>query len=117
MMKTRMVLKQPPPIFFAPYPAASPRSSLLMPSLQAVACPPRECTSRTGAGRPGSERGGRGGARDGRLVGIRRGIAHRSAARHDHVGRLWLGRGGAGGTLRLHGLREPEAERVHLVAV
>jgi hypothetical protein len=25
-----MVLKQPPPNFFAPYPAATPRSSLLM---------------------------------------------------------------------------------------
>jgi hypothetical protein len=30
MMKMMMVLKQPPPIFFAPYPAASPRNNLLM---------------------------------------------------------------------------------------
>ena len=30
MMKMVMVLKHPPPNFFAPYPAASPRSSLLM---------------------------------------------------------------------------------------
>jgi len=29
-MKMRTVLKQPPPIFFAPYPAARPRSSLLI---------------------------------------------------------------------------------------
>src|SRR6185503_14962648 len=30
-MKIRTVLKQPPPSFFAPYPAATPRSSLLIP--------------------------------------------------------------------------------------
>lgn len=30
MMKMITVLKQPPPIFFAPYPAATPRNSLLM---------------------------------------------------------------------------------------
>ena len=49
-MKIRTVLKQPPPIFFAPYPAAKPRSSLLIDPVEEVnRNDPRKCTECTGA--------------------------------------------------------------------
>jgi alkylation response protein AidB-like acyl-CoA dehydrogenase len=43
MTKTRMVLKQPPPSFFAPQPAATPRNNLLMLRTKAVVVPIRCC--------------------------------------------------------------------------
>src|SRR4029079_18383246 len=48
-MKMRTVLKQPPPIFFAPYPAARPRSSLLIVCAEGVvvSCVAAKCTDRT----------------------------------------------------------------------
>ena len=46
----RTVLKQPPPIFFAPYPAAMPRSSLLIVREVKVSLTvPRKCTDYTDA--------------------------------------------------------------------
>jgi hypothetical protein len=49
-MKMRTVLKQPPPNFFAPYPAAMPRSSLLIDHVEEVVSNAgRKCRERTGA--------------------------------------------------------------------
>lgn len=81
MMKMRTVLKHPPPIFFAPYPAARPRSSLLIVprSGLGVASPgcrsrtdtrdrPNSTSARTASARSDAVRGYRGCGRDSSLA-------------------------------------------------
>src|SRR3982750_2748777 len=118
MRKMRMVLKHPPPIFFAPYPAASPRSSLLM------TCTPDGCVYRPESQEPyrgwppaGSEGGGRRGRGSGRLVGARSGSARSATGRLYDARRFRRSGDGTTRALRFGRLRQAESERIHLAAI